>query len=624
MSEERIWTSIGRLLKLQRGYDLTRDERSVGEIPVYGAAGQNGFHNEAKSKAPGIIVGRSGGSFGQVHFVKEDFWPHNTAMFVSDFKGNEPYFLYYLLKSLDFSRLNSGSAQPSLNRNYIYPVKLKAPKDYNSQRRIASVLANLDSKIELNNRINAELEAMAKLIYDYWFVQFDFPDEKGRPYKSSGGKMVYNHELKREIPEGWGKVSLLEVGDIIGGSTPSRAKDEYFAKGGEGTSWITPKDLSIHKGKKFISYGELDVTDAGRKSASLKIMPTGTVLLTSRAPVGYMAIAREPVTTNQGFKSIVPNDGFSTEYVFHTVQLYLPAIIKKATGSTFAEISSSTLKTIEIASPSKKLIDEFTVLAAPIFKKQDLLEQENQELASLRDWLLPMLMNGQVKVGKRKDYETTEELQLVAEINEVYENHVDSEQKEMGRYEKTALGGHIINMHYSEGFGRTQLMKLLHLTEYGCKLPLNTDYKKFAAGPYNEVLVREIEDHLKRFRFFKIRQEFTGNHRVHYRPLAAASEIETQFKEHFKEDAPTIDAFLSKFKGKSWSECEIISTLYAVWNNRIIQNQQISDNLLKEDFLAWDPKKSKYKDQLDDSLKWMRENGVVPEGWGTLIRKRIE
>ncbi|MCZ6404891.1 restriction endonuclease subunit S, partial [Vibrio parahaemolyticus] len=175
--------------------------------PVMGAGGQNGTHGVSKASGPGVIVGRSGSSYGQVYLSEGDFWPHNTSMFVTDFKGNDEYFTYYLLKNLDFDRLNSGSAQPSLNRNFIYPVKVRVPKP-NEQTKISAVLRAIDQKIELNNRINTELEAMAKTLYDYWFVQFDFPDVNGKPYKASGGKMVYNDALKREIPEGWSDKTL--------------------------------------------------------------------------------------------------------------------------------------------------------------------------------------------------------------------------------------------------------------------------------------------------------------------------------------------------------------------------------------------------------------------------------
>jgi type I restriction enzyme S subunit len=224
--------------------------------------------------------------------------------------------------------------------------------------------------------------------------------------------MVWNEDLKREIPEGWEVGTLDSIGNIIGGSTPSKAIENNFCFR-EGTAWITPKDLSNNKDKKFISRGEFNVTALGLKEASLKIMPEGTVLLSSRAPIGYLAIARNEVTTNQGFKSFVPKEKFSSEYIYYTIQNHIPEIEANSSGSTFKEVSSSTLKTIKTILPKDEILLAFDILIKPIFKKQDCLELENQELASLRDWLLPMLMNGQVSVG---GYEVEEhELGMVAE-----------------------------------------------------------------------------------------------------------------------------------------------------------------------------------------------------------------
>ena len=158
-----------------------------------------------------------------------------------------------------------------------------------------------------------------------------------------------------------------------------------------------------------------NVTERGLKEASLKIMPEGTVLLSSRAPIGYLAIARTDVTTNQGFKSFVPKNNFSSEYIYFTIQNCIPEIEANSSGSTFKEVSSSTLKTIKTILPIDEILLAFDILIKPIFSKQDCVELENQELASLRDWLLPMLMNGQVSVG-----DVAEELGMVAEPREIY------------------------------------------------------------------------------------------------------------------------------------------------------------------------------------------------------------
>jgi type I restriction enzyme S subunit len=277
------------------------------------------------------------------------------------------------------------------------------------QTAIASVLTALDAKIELNQRINAELEGMAKLLYDYWFVQFDFPMSAaqaaalgkphltGHPYRASGGQMIYNQTLKREIPQGWADGSLEKLGKIMGGSTPSTEVAEHFSS--EGTPWITPKDLSDNVGNRFIDRGAMGVTEKGIKAASLKLLPAGTVLMSSRAPIGYLAVARNPVTTNQGFKSFVPAGGYSTDYIHYTLKHFMKLIHVNASGSTFKEISGGTLKAVRIHLPPVDLVKKFTEFSSSLSAQQSVLEQQNQELTQLRDWLLPMLMNGQVTVG---------------------------------------------------------------------------------------------------------------------------------------------------------------------------------------------------------------------------------
>jgi type I restriction enzyme S subunit len=237
---------------------------------------------------------------------------------------------------------------------------------------------------------------MAKTLYDYWFVQFDFPNANGKPYKTSGGKMVYNAELKRDVPEGWSDGTLEDLGQIVGGSTPTTTETDNFCK--DGFPWITPNDLSSNQGKKFITRGGIDVSEIGIKSASLKKYPKGTVLLSSRAPVGYMAIARNELTTNQGFKSFIPNKGYSSAFIFYTVRLSLKVIIQYASGSTFKEVSGGVLKTVKILLPPEHLSKKYTESVSAIFARQDNLEQENKKLEAIRDWLLPMLMNGQVTV----------------------------------------------------------------------------------------------------------------------------------------------------------------------------------------------------------------------------------
>lgn len=306
------------------------------------------------------------------------------------------YVYYYLKTQYDALRKLSSGVRKNLNSNDIKNYKIYIPESVSFQKSIVRILTSLDNKISVNNQINQELEAMAKTLYDYWFVQFDFPDQNGKPYKSSGGKMVYHPELKREIPEGWGVEKLDDLGTIVGGSTPTKSISDNFTKGGEGYSWITPNDLSNNKGNKFIKNGEIDVTVRGLKDASLKLYPEGTVLMSSRAPVGYLAIATKELTINQGFKSFIPDKKYEKNYIYYTLQNCLKVIEQNASGSTFKEISATVLKDITIIQPNLDIVKKFEEKVSSINSYIKVNEEQNQELTQLRDWLLPMLMNGQV------------------------------------------------------------------------------------------------------------------------------------------------------------------------------------------------------------------------------------
>ena len=305
-------------------------------------------------------------------------------MYVDDFKGNVPRYLYYLLKTLDLSYYGGGSAVPTLNRNYIHPLMISATSDIKEQKAIAATLSCLDDKIELNNRMNDTLEQMAQAIFKSWFVDFE-PFQDGEFEDSELGK----------IPKGW-KVGIVEdLGDVVGGSTPSKKCDEYYDEGD--IPWITPKDLSVNK-NKFISCGNVNITNLGLKKSSAQLMPRGTVLFSSRAPIGYIAIAKNELSTNQGFKSIVPKKNVGTMYIYHFLKNNLEMIEGRASGSTFKEISGSTMKKLSVLLPPEKVLNCFEYACKLYFAQIESLEAENSTLTSLRDTLLPKLMSGEIRV----------------------------------------------------------------------------------------------------------------------------------------------------------------------------------------------------------------------------------
>ena len=194
----------------------------------------------------------------------------------------------------------------------------------------------------------------------------------------------------------WRLGTISDLGTVVGGGTPSKAKPEYYTE--NGIAWITPKDLSVDK-SKFISHGENDITDLGYRNSSATMMPKGTVLFSSRAPIGYIAIANNDVTTNQGFKSVVPRHEIGTPYVYYYLIHNLPLIESKASGSTFKEVSGSVMKSVEAVIPDSTTLAKFNDFCRPIFELQAKLEQEYRDLATLRDSLLPRLMSGEVNVS---------------------------------------------------------------------------------------------------------------------------------------------------------------------------------------------------------------------------------
>lgn len=223
-------------------------------------------------------------------------------------------------------------------------------------------------------------------------MDFEFPNEEGNPYKSSGGKMVDSEQ--GTIPDEWGIGRLEDVGDIIGGGTPSKAVLDYYTK--DGIAWITPRDLSITQ-TKFTSKGEIDITELGYSNSSAKIMPRGSVLFSSRAPIGYISIAKNEVCTNQGFKSVVPHNGH-TAFIYYFLLTNTSNIESQASGSTFKEASGALMKALNIVIPNDSILDAFEKIISPIFDAQENLEEENLKLAALRDSLLPKLMSGELSV----------------------------------------------------------------------------------------------------------------------------------------------------------------------------------------------------------------------------------
>lgn len=285
------------------------------------------------------------------------------------------YLLYFLQSTKGQHLLKShetGTTVTGIKQAVFRKLEISIP-DIEDQRKIATILSSLDSRISLNTAINENLESQAQAFFTDLFITNAKPE--------------------------WKTGTVSDLGDVVGGGTPSKKVEEYYTN--DGIAWITPKDLSNDK-SKFITHGETDITDLGLAKSSATLMPRGSVLFSSRAPIGYIAIADGQVSTNQGFKSIVPFDNVGTAYVYYFLKENLSAIENVASGSTFKEVSGGTMKNFPAIIPDADTLAKFKQFCSPLLEQQRALEYENRYLASLRDALLPKLMNGEIDVSEVK------------------------------------------------------------------------------------------------------------------------------------------------------------------------------------------------------------------------------
>ena len=385
---------LGEILELQRGYDLPSSQMKKGDILVAGSNGVIGYHNEARSNHPCITVGRSG-SVGKVHYYEQATWAHNTALFVKDFKGNDPKYLYYFLKNLHLDKMfdKGSSVVPSLDRKVVHSLNVPCHKDIDCQKRIAAILSKIDRKIELNCAINQNLEAMAKQLYDYWFVQFDFPNEEGKPYKSSGGKMVWNEKLKREIPEGWDISLIKDIATTYSGGTPKSTNIEYYDNGE--IAWINSGELNSPIITKTTNY----ITKCGLENSSAKLYPSNSILVAMYgATAGKVSLLTFEACSNQAVCGVIPTIENMLYYVYFHISSLYSHFITLSTGSARDNISQDTIKNILLPIPTRNILKLFDEKIGSIYQTIVNNYQQIDSLTKQRDELLPLLMNGQVSV----------------------------------------------------------------------------------------------------------------------------------------------------------------------------------------------------------------------------------
>ncbi|MBE7692590.1 restriction endonuclease subunit S [Tenacibaculum finnmarkense] len=363
---------LKELLEIKNGRDYKHLKK--GNIPVYGSGGLMRYVDEYLYKGKSVLLPRKG-TLSNIQYVNEAFWTVDTIYYsIVDENKAEPYYLYNYVKLLDLKHLNTGTGVPSMTFGAYYDIPIKLP-NLQTQKSIAKVLSDLDSKIAINNKINAALEAMAKTLYDYWFVQFDFPDKNGKPYKSSEGKMIFNEDLKREIPVGWEVKELASKADF---------------KNGKGMK----KELLSDIGKTPV-FGSNGIVGKTEKS-----LFNNTVIAIGRVGANYGEIhySIDPCWITDNAVTSQPKSEIYLWWLLLTLKTINYSNISG--GSAQPLITQGKLKALQFPIPNSFLLDEFHKIANPNYIKINNILKQNQKLSELRDWLLPMLMNGQVSVGE--------------------------------------------------------------------------------------------------------------------------------------------------------------------------------------------------------------------------------
>jgi type I restriction enzyme S subunit len=355
------------VIDLEYGKALADYQDSVGKYLVYGTNGIIGKTDKFLHQGPGVILGRKGAYRG-VHFSFQQFYVIDTAFYVKEKTGQvDMLFLYYFLLTQDINAMDSGSAIPSTDRYEVYELPILLPP-LSEQKDVVSILSNLDNKIDLMHRQNKTLEAMTETLFRQWFVE--------------------------EANDSWNEKTTDDIITVKGGTTPSTNILEYW----DGDIyWTSPKDLSSHEAI-FMVDTERKITSKGLDQIGSGLLPVGSVLLSSRAPIGYLAITDIPVAINQGYIGIVCEKGVSNWFAYLWCKENMELIKNSGNGSVFQEISKSTFKTLSVQIPEGNILNEFDAIVKPYFDRVRCNQQQIRTLEKLRDGLLPRLMSGKIKM----------------------------------------------------------------------------------------------------------------------------------------------------------------------------------------------------------------------------------
>jgi type I restriction enzyme S subunit len=396
--------TLGDVATLQRGFDLPIQKRKPGKVPIVSSSGISDHHSEPAVRGPGVITGRYG-TIGQVFLVTEDYWPLNTTLWVKDFHGNDPRFVAYLLKTVDFLSCSDKSSVPGVNRNDLHRLPVLLPP-LPQQKRIAHILGTLDDKIELNRRMNATLEGISRALFKSWFVDFDPVRQKAAGKQPVGMDAQtaalfpdsFEDSEIGEVPMGWRVMRASDLYEVAIGKTPPRKEHQWFSESPVDIPWMSIKDLG-EAGAFILKVSEYLTPEAVEKFRVRRI-PNGTVVLSFKLTVGRVAITDGEMLSNEAIAHFLPLTANSpqSEYLY----CYLKHFDYGRLGSTSSiatAVNSDGVRSIPIITPGDPLVSAFCEKVRGCFMQIKSIQRQSQSLAALRDTLLPKLLSGEIRVS---------------------------------------------------------------------------------------------------------------------------------------------------------------------------------------------------------------------------------
>lgn len=398
----RHWdtSSLGDFITLKRGYDLPKQDRVHGPVPVVSSSGISDYSSAAKAKGPGVVTGRYG-TLGKVFYIEGEYWPLNTTLYVSDFKGNDPRFVSYLLRTINFLAYSDKAAVPGINRNHLHEALVTYPSDISEQRNIASTLGAFDDKIVINEKLSATLEAMAGALFKSWFVDFDPVRKKaaGRgtglgPRPTSLFPRTFELSELGEIPRTW---TVGCIGDIASVSRTAINPQDF------------PDEVFEHYSIPAFDADRSANIETGESIKSNKfVVPPGCVLLSRlnpRIPRVWMpeVIGSRRAICSTEFAVMLPKaPPKEWLYCLFSSELFCRRFATMVTGTSGSHqrVRSESLLGIETIIPTQSAVEIFTEIVSPLLSRNALIRRESLTLKSLRDALLPKLLSGRLRLGE--------------------------------------------------------------------------------------------------------------------------------------------------------------------------------------------------------------------------------